>query len=47
MEPKIIIIIAFAYLYGIIPDVTVQTTVADSIAGVDKILEKGLEIIKK
>jgi len=33
--------------YGIIPDVTVQTSVADSIDGVDKILEKGLEIIKK
>jgi len=33
--------------YGIIPDVTIQTSVADSIAGVDKILEKGLEIIKK
>ncbi len=32
---------------GIIPDVTVQTSVADSISGIDRILEKGLEILKK
>jgi hypothetical protein len=31
---------------GIIPDVTVQTLVADSIAGVDRIIEKALEILK-
>jgi hypothetical protein len=32
---------------GIIPDVVVQTSVADSIAGVDRILEKALEILRK
>lgn len=32
---------------GIVPDVTVQTSVADSIAGVDKMIEKALEILKK
>jgi hypothetical protein len=32
---------------GIIPDVTVQTSVADSIAGVDRLIAKGLEILKK
>lgn len=32
---------------GIIPDVTIQTSVEDSIAGVDRIIEKGLEILKK
>lgn len=32
---------------GIIPDVAVQTSEADSIAGVDRIIEKGLEILKK
>ena len=31
---------------GIVPDVTVQTSVADSIAGVDRMIEKGLEILK-
>jgi C-terminal processing protease CtpA/Prc len=31
---------------GIIPDVTVQTLVADSISGVDRIIEKALEILK-
>jgi len=32
---------------GIVPDITVQTSVADSIAGVDRIIEKALEILKK
>lgn len=32
---------------GIIPDVTIQTSVADSTAGVDRMIEKGLEILKK
>jgi C-terminal processing protease CtpA/Prc len=32
---------------GIIPDVIVQTSVADSIAGLDRIIEKGLEIVKE
>jgi carboxyl-terminal processing protease len=32
---------------GIVPDITVQTSVADSIAGVDRIIEKGLELLKK
>jgi C-terminal processing protease CtpA/Prc len=31
---------------GIIPDVTVQTSVADSIAGVDRLIARGLEILK-
>lgn len=31
---------------GIIPDVVVQTSVADSIAGIDRIIEKGIEILK-
>jgi hypothetical protein len=31
---------------GIVPDFTVQTSVADSIAGIDRILEKGLELLK-
>jgi hypothetical protein len=33
--------------YGIVPDVTVQTSIADSVSGVDRIIEKGLEILKK
>jgi len=32
---------------GIIPDVVVQTSAADSISGLDRILEKGIEILKK
>lgn len=31
---------------GIVPDVTVLTSDADSISGIDRILEKGLEILK-
>lgn len=30
---------------GIIPDITVRTTVADSSNGIDRILEKGFEVI--
>lgn len=32
---------------GIVPDITIQTSVADSIAGVDRMIEKALEILKK
>jgi carboxyl-terminal processing protease len=32
---------------GIIPDVAVQTTVADSIAGLDRVIETGLEMLVK
>jgi hypothetical protein len=32
---------------GIIPDELVQTSVADSIAGLDRIIEKGIEILKR
>lgn len=32
---------------GIVPDITVRTSVADSIFGVDRMIEKALEILKK
>jgi C-terminal processing protease CtpA/Prc len=32
--------------HGIAPDVPVQTSVEDSIHGIDRILEKGIEIIE-
>jgi C-terminal processing protease CtpA/Prc len=32
---------------GVVPDVPVLTTVADSANGIDRMLEKGIEIIRK
>ncbi len=32
---------------GIVPDVVIQTSIADSVSGVDRIIEKGIEILIK